>query len=319
MSEPIPGIHHITAIATDPQRNVDFYVRLLGLRLVKRTVNFDDPDTYHLYFGDESGRPGTLLTFFPWPGALRGRAGSGEVSATTFEIPAGSLYFWGERLAAHGVTVEGPAPRMGERVLAFEDPDGTRLELVESGAAPAGPRWRAGAVEPRHAIRGFHSATLAVKASGPSAKLLVETLGFRPDASEGARRRYRAAGAGRGAIVDLLEMPEAPRCRLGAGSVHHIAWRTRDEASQVEWRERLVGAGFHPTSVRDRQYFRSIYFREPAGVLFEIATDPPGFTVDEPVEGLGATLRLPPWLESMRGPIERRLPGIQVPEPREVP
>ena len=316
MSERIPGIHHITAIAGDPQRNHDFYTGLLGLRLVKRTVNFDDPGTYHLYFGDGAGHPGTILTFFPWPGVPRGRRGTGEVSATAFLVPAGALDFWAKRLGAAGLASARIRERFGEPVLTFEDPDGMSLELIESEAlAPAAhlPRLAAEAAIPApNAIAGFHSATLDLRSRERTEALLGTTMGFEPAGEQEGRRRFRAAGQGPGAAVDTLESPGSRRGELGAGSVHHIAWRTRDDSTQAEWLERLPRLGLDVTPVQDRQYFRSIYFREPGGVLFEIATDPPGFATDESLEHLGEALKLPPWLEPTRARIESVLPPLKL-------
>jgi glyoxalase family protein len=309
MSERIPGIHHITAIAGDAQRNLDFYTGLLGLQLVKRTVNFDDPGTYHLYFGDDVGRPGTILTFFPWPGATRGRLGTGEVSATSFAIPSGSLGFWSDRLRDAGVATRRDT-RFGDTVLGFEDGDGTRLELIESPTIRRGATTSTG-VAAEHAIGGFHSATLQLRSRQRTEQLLTASLGLTPAGEEQGRRRFRAAGTGAGAIVDTLESRDTGRGELGAGSVHHIAWRTRDESTQADWLERLPRLGLRVTPVQDRQYFHSIYFREPGGVLFEIATDPPGFAIDEPSDRLGESLRLPPWLEPLRARIERALPALE--------
>ena len=313
MSERIPGIHHVTAIAGDAQRNHDFYTRVLGLRLVKRTVNFDDPGTYHFYFGDSLGRPGTILTFFPWAGIAPGRPGTGEVSATSFAVPAGSLDAWARRLGERGVKTRA-GERFGEPLLAFEDPDRLPLELIEAawaGASDAavGPH-PAATLPPSTAIAGFHSATLHLRARERSEALLTTTLGFEPVGEEQGRRRFRGAADGAGVLVDTTETPGDHRGELGAGSVHHIAWRTRDDAEQAEWRARLGEAGLSVTPVQDRRYFRSIYFREPGGVLFEIATDPPGFATDEPVERLGEALQLPPWLASKREAIERALPPL---------
>ncbi len=304
MSERIPGMHHVTAIAGEPQRNLDFYTGVLGLRLVKRTVNYDDPSTYHFYFGDDAGRPGTILTFFPWPGMRRGRPGTGEVGATAFAIAPGSSGAWAERLRTHGVTASA-SERFGEPVLAFDDPDGTRLELIESPDLASGDAGE---------LRGFHSATLVVSSRARTEELLTEGMGFTVVGDEGARRRFRTASAAPGNIVDVVEAPGA-HAELGAGSVHHIAWRTHDDETQAGWRTRLGQRHLHVTPVQDRQYFHSIYFREPGGVLFEIATDPPGFALDESPDHLGGELKLPSWLEPMRQRIERELPEIQVPEP----
>jgi glyoxalase family protein len=310
MIERIPGIHHITAIAGDAQRNFDFYTGLLGLRLVKRTVNFDDPGTYHFYFGDERGRPGTILTFFPWAGIPAGRRGTGEVSATSFAVPPGTLDAWARHLDGARVAVL-RAERFGEPLLAFEDPAGLPLELAEAAwAGGAGVGARAGEPGGPGAIAGFHSATLHLRSREHTESLLTTTFGFETAGADGGRRRFRGAAEGAGGFVDTLETPGAGRGALGAGSVHHIAWRTRDDAGQAEWLARLPRLGLQVTPVQDRQYFRSIYFREPGGVLFEIATDPPGFLTDEPLEHLGEALKLPPWLEANRASIERALPAL---------
>jgi glyoxalase family protein len=312
----ISGIHHVTAIASDPQRNMDFYAGTLGLRLVKLTVNFDDPGTYHLYYGDGVGRPGTIMTFFPWPGAPRGTVGLGQVGVTAFAVPTESLGFWRQRLEAHGVKTRGPAGRFGEQVLEFDDPDGLPLELV-AGGSDARPGWDAGPVKVEHAIRGFHSVALAERpprdASERTLALLGASMDFRLVAESGDRLRYAMGDGSPGALVDVL-LTAVPQGRGAAGTVHHVAWRTPDDAHQAAWRERIAAAGLDITPVRDRQYFRSVYFREPGGVLFEIATDPPGFATDESPEHLGERLRLPPWLEPKRATIERSLPPLRLPQ-----
>jgi catechol 2,3-dioxygenase-like lactoylglutathione lyase family enzyme len=301
MSEAIQGIHHITAIAGDPQRNVDFYAGVLGLRLVKKTVNFDDPGTYHLYFGDEQGTPGSSLTFFPWARAQRGRLGTGEVGVVSFRVPTGSLEYWRGRLSEALIPAEGPQTRFeSERFLSAADPDGMRIELVEAEGLGG------------NAILGFHSATLYEEGFERSAKLLTETFGMRQVAQEGNRYRYRAS-ASQGGIIDLICMPTTRRGALGTGSVHHIAFRADDDADQLAWRKRVVDLGYNVTPVLDRNYFQSIYFREPGGVLFEIATDPPGFAVDEDPRELGTALKLPKWLEPSRAGIEAVLPKLVVP------
>ena len=302
MPKSIPGIHHVTAIAGDPQRNLEFYTGLLGLRLVKLTVNFDDPDTYHLYYGDGAGRPGTILTFFPWPGAPKGRTGTGQLTVVAFSAPEGALGYWMERVRAHGIDFEGPSTRFGEQVLAFRDPDGLRLELVSHAGGEG------------HAIRGFHGVTLSEQGHERTAALLTGTLGFRFAGQAGNRFRYQTAFGGPGSFVDILDLPEEPPGRVAAGTVHHVAWRAAGAAEQQAWREEIARQGLNVTPVVDRKYFRSIYFREPGGVLFEIATDPPGFTVDEPLEELGTHLLLPPWLEPRRAEIERRLPPLSLPQ-----
>lgn len=311
------GIHHVTAIARDPQANADFYAGVLGLRLVKRTVNFDDPNTYHLYYGDELGRPGTLLTFFPAPGAPRGRRGTGQAVAVALSVPAGSLPYWQERLARYGAHPNGPEVRFGQPVLAFTDPDGLALELVAHGDPPVSQPWAGGPVPPEHGIGGVHSVTLA-SADPPATARLLTAMGFREVAREGERVRYAVAGGGPGALVDVLHPPGLPRGVVAAGTVHHVAWCTPSAEDQQAWRRRLDLLGITVTPVQDRKYFQSIYFREPGGVLFEIATDPPGFAVDEAPATLGTRLQLPAWLEPHRARIEAALPPLAPPRPREV-
>lgn len=310
-TRPIAGLHHVTAIATDPRTNLGFYTRVLGLRLVKRTVNFDDPGTYHLYFGDATGTPGTILTFFPHPLARRGRRGVGQVTTTSFAVPGGSLGWWMERFDRHGVPHEDPGQRLEEEVLTFLDPDGLRLELVASAQTGPGEPWADSPVPAEAAVRGFSAVTLSERSYEATARLLTETLGFRPVAEEGHRFRFETGAGGPGAQIDLLCTPDAPHGHGAAGTVHHLALRAADAEDQKAWREVLVGRGLNPTPVLDRRYFESIYFREPGGVLFEIATDPPGFTFDETVEELGTGLRLPPWLEPRRRPIEDALPELE--------
>ena len=309
----ISGIHHVTAIASDPQRNLDFYTNVLGLRLVKLTVNFDDPGTYHFYFGDEAGRPGTILTFFLWPDARRGRHGNGQVGVTAFSIPVGSIGYWQERLIAHGVTASEPKTRFDDEVLSFVDPDGMRLELVAHLRGEAHSPWNAGSVSATHAIRGFHGAALWVREAEPTIELLVDAFGFKLVREAGERYRFKAESDQMGAFVDVVIQPNEPYGRMGAGAVHHVAWRIANDDEQLIWRQKLLTLGYNVTPVMDRQYFHSIYFREPGRALFEIATDPPGFTWDEPVEGLGSGLKLPPWLEPRRAEIERILPAIRLP------
>jgi glyoxalase family protein len=312
MADSLLGIHHVTAIADDPQRNVDFYMDVLGLRLVKRTVNYDDPGTYHLYYGDEVGHPGTILTFFPWPGAPRGRRGSGQATVTSFSVPWGSLGYWADRFKALGVRSETPQPRFDEEALVFFDPDGLMLELVAHPRTEKGSPWTGGPVPPESAVRGLHGITLTEHASEPTASLLVGTLGFRPVGTAGPRSRLESGPGGPGTWVDVLNDPAASPGHVAVGTVHHVAWRTPTDEAQQVWRQRIIDQGVSVTPMRDRQYFHSIYFREPGGVLFEIATDPPGFTIDEAPDKLGMSLRLPPWLESMRGVLEERLPPIKI-------
>jgi glyoxalase family protein len=310
MPQPIVGLHHVTAIASDPQRNLDFYTEVVGLRFVKRTVNFDDPGSYHLYFGDDAGSPGTILTFFPWPRATRGHAGAGEVAHTAFSVPLDSIAYWEDRLKKHGVPVEQTGKRLDEQVLTFPDPDGMQLEIVgHAGAAPANaPRYAD--VPAGHAIRGFYGVTLLEHEAEGTGNFL-NILGFHKVAEDANRQRYSAEGAALGNHIDLLIDPKASHGRTGAGSVHHIAFRAPDDDAQLAWREE-IGKYVDVTPVMDRTYFHSIYFREPGGVLFELATDPPGFAFDEPIETLGEELRLPAWLESRRAAIEKRLAPLQL-------
>jgi glyoxalase family protein len=317
MTKPsIPGIHHITAMAGDPQRNLDFYTTVLGLRLVKLTVNFDDPGTYHFYFGNETGAPGSILTFFPWPDARRGIVGSGQVTAITFAVPTGSLAYWRSRLSAQGVRVGDPRERFSETVLAITDPDGLPLELVASTQADPASAWHDAPVDREHAICGFHSATLSEEGYEQTARLLTDTMGFSPAGNEGNRFRFQTGGAGAGAIVDVLCTPAGRVGRLGTGTVHHIAWRTPDDAQQLQWRSELAHVGYNVTPVVDRNYFHSIYYREPGGVLFEIATDPPGFGIDEAPEHLGERLMLPRQYEPQRSELEHALPSLTLPTAR---
>jgi glyoxalase family protein len=308
MDRQIGGIHHVTAIARDPQANVDFYTGVLGLRLVKKTVNFDDPGTYHFYYGDEQGNPGTILTFFPWPMARLGSHGAGQATVTSFSVPEGSLGWWTERLDRLGIVYEAPRPRFEEEVLTLRDPDGLLLELVARAGDERQP-WEAGPVPAEHAVRGFAGVTLTEWNPQITSEVLTGLLGFRPAGELGDRFRFDAGG---GTRVDVVGSPSAPRGNVAAGTVHHVAWRTPDDANQKAWHEELTRRGFHASPILDRQYFHSIYFREPGGVLFEIATDPPGFTKDEPVATLGTDLKLPPWLEPERKKIEGILPSIEL-------
>lgn len=304
----VTGIHHVTAIASDPQRNLDFYTRVLGLRLVKLTVNFDDPGTYHLYFGNGEGTPGSILTFFPWPGAYQGTVGSGQVAASAFAAQTESADYWTARLGEHGISAERAGQRFGEPVIRFPDPDGLPLEIVATSRDHPEVAWQGGPVPGAHALRGFHSATLN-EADHPATAATLAVMGFSLAGHEGNRFRYQV-GEGAAGILDVLHEPTARHGRLGAGTVHHIAFRTPDDGEQRAWREDLSGRGYDVTPIADRMYFRSIYFREPGGVLFEVATDPPGFATDEVREHLGERLMLPEWLEPERALLERRLPRL---------
>ena len=305
------GIHHVTAISGGPQQNVDFYAGVLGLRLVKKTVNFDDPETYHLYYADGGGNPGTIMTFFPWAHAPGGRIGAGQLVVTSFSIPAASLGYWTERLIEQGVRFEKPRDRFGDTVLTFEDPDRLRVELV--AGRDGRPGWAEGTVPAEHSIRGFHHVALAVETTESTVRLMTDQLGFgQVDETEG-RVRLSAQPGGPGNVVDVISASGFPRGSMGVGTVHHVAFRVPDEETQVALREEISALGYNVTPVLDRNYFRSIYFREPGGVLFEIATDPPGFAVDEDEAELGTHLKLPPWLETRRDHLEEVLPSLRVP------
>ena len=314
MEKKITGLHHVTAIASDPQRNLDFYIGLLGLRLVKRTVNFDDPGTYHFYFGDARGTPGTILTFFSWPGARRGHRGVGQIEATAFTISPDSVGYWLDRFKEQHVTAEKTSARFGEEVIRFTDPDGLLLELVTSDSIAQVESWADSTVPAEHSLRGFHSVSATLEGYERTAQLLTESFGYRLVKESGNRFRFVAPSeSGPGRIVDLLCMPDSRAGHVAAGSVHHIAFRAKDDNEQLQWREHLVELGYDVTPVIDRTYFHSIYFREPGGILFEIATEPPGFTLDEPSDELGSKLRLPTWMEAARSQIEEVLPPIKTP------
>lgn len=310
----IQGLHHVTAIASDPQRNLDFYTQVLGLRLVKKTVNFDDPGTYHFYFGDDAGTPGTILTFFPWPGTRRGLAGAGEVTHTAFSVPTASIPYWEKRLTDEGVLVEHTGLRFNgaEDVLTFADPDGMKLEIVGHADAPAATKApRYADVPAEHSIRGFFGVTMLHRSEKATADTLA-WMGFAEIGRDGNRIRYAAPeGAALGNHIDVLVNPNAGYGRSGAGSVHHIAFRTPNDDSQLAWREEIL-KHLPVTTVQDRDYFHSIYFREPGGVLFEMATDEPGFAIDEPMETLGEALRVPKMHQGLLDQIERRLIPVEL-------
>ncbi|MFC2085759.1 ring-cleaving dioxygenase [Bacteroidota bacterium] len=306
-SKTIAGIHHITGICGPAQENLDFYTRFLGLRLVKKTVNFDDPGTYHLYYGDGGGSPGTILTFFPWEHSPAGRAGVGMVTHTAFSIPPAAIDYWVGRFADQGYDFVSPLERLGQVVIGINAPDGLALELVGDPEVESLAGWADGPTEPAHAIRAFHSATLSVRDFDFLQGLFSETFGYSLVVEGGDRIRLAAPGNEIGRHVDLVIDRERVLQRAGRGTIHHIAFRAADEASQMEWRDKLLSAGLRVTEVLDRNYFKSIYFREPGGILFEIATDAPGFAVDEPEDTLGSGLKLPPWLEPRRSEIEKRL------------
>lgn len=304
------GLHHITAMAADPRRNLDFYTRVLGLRFVKKSVNQDDPGTYHLYYGDNVGSPGSALTFFPWPNLRRGRPGQGQAYATAFSVPAGAQAFWTKRLKDFDVTTLPVETRFADQVLALSDPDGMRLELVFTAEADTRPPAPSADVPAAHGIRGFHSTTLALAQPAATVALLTATMGYRAVATAGNRIRYTVGPGGPGSYVDILTDGSVPRGLNGAGTVHHIAFRVADDAAHAAAHALLTARGVHVSPVIDRAYFKSIYYREPNGILFEIATDQPGFTIDEPVETLGTVLGLPPHLEPHRAEIEAALPPL---------
>jgi len=299
------GIHHITAISGDPQQNINFYAGILGLRLVKKTINFDAPDVYHFYFGDALGRPGTVFTTFPFAGARRGKKGVGELTYTAFSIGINSLTFWEERLKRFGIPVSDRLTRFGESILRFEDQDGMGIELV-SNTADQREGWTYGGIPLEHSIKGFYGATLALRSKELTERLLIDHMNYRFHSQEGNRYRYGLDGKP-GEWVDILVDPNGQRGVQSAGTVHHLAFRTPTTTSQLEMQQLLLKQGYRVTEVRDRNYFLSIYFREPGGVLFEIATDVPGFAIDEDEAYLGELLKLPDWAEKSRSQIEAAL------------
>lgn len=313
MPEPIPGVHHVTAIASDPGRNHEFYTGTLGLRLVKQSVNQDDVSVYHLFYADHDGSPGTSMTFFPYTDARPGQVGTGQVSTTQFVIPEDAVAYWTDRFDELGVDADDPEERFGDQIVRFRDPDGLPLELVARPDAPE-PNLPDRSVPEEHAIRGFFGVSLTLQSAGPTVALL-DRMGFEETASERDRTRYESHGE-LGAVVDILEDPQAPRGVPGAGTVHHVAFQVTEE-TQEDWRDVVREHGLRPTEVIDRKWFRSVYARTQGGVLFEWATKEPGYTVDEPLEELGETLVLPEWLEPRRDEIEAGLPPLEVAEDAE--
>lgn len=311
MNNNILGIHHITAIAGNAQRNHDFYTNTLGLRMVKKTVNFDDPGTYHFYYGNENGTPGTILTFFPWEGIVDGRTGTGMATEIGYSVPKDSLPFWADRFQRFNIRHGEPAERMGEVYLPFQDPDGLKIDLIASKYADDRKSWNTVEVGAGAATKGFHSVTLTLKSIQPTAAVLTEVFGYELKEQEGNRYRYMTAAIPTAAIVDLVEAPTEARGLNGGGTNHHVAFRVHDEETQMAFREKILSRGLNITPKINRDYFFSLYFREPGGVLFELATDNPGFTVDEPLDQLGTHLRLPTQYESMREKIEKSLPVIK--------
>jgi glyoxalase family protein len=312
----ISGLHHVTAICSDPQKNIDFYTKLLGLRLVKLTVNFDDPTTYHLYYGDEVGHPGTILTFFPWSDAPKGHRGTGQAITTSFLVPEKSIDYWKDRLKSNDIYFGGPKKRFeDELVITLYDPDGLELELVAHSSAKENDErfWKDGPISYENGIRGFYSVSLSEEGYELTSEILNE-LGYKMIENEGNRFRFQhtnlqSTGA---KVLDVLCLPYTHLGMIGIGTVHHIAFRTSSDENQKLIRESIIKKGLNPTPVIDRTYFHSIYFREPGGILFEIATDPPGFTIDQKIEDLGSRLVLPTWLESLRKNLEKVLPNLKL-------
>lgn len=310
MEERILGLHHITAIAGKAKPNLDFYTRVLGLRLLKKTVNFDDPGTYHLYYGDEKGSAGTIITFFPYEGSPRGRAGSGMATTIGYAVPEGSFDFWIRRFQAHGVSYGVPAERFGERYLPFQDPDGLQLELVIPKGGDARKPWETEEVKAAVATRGFHSVTLTLRNIKATAAVLTDIFGYQLQDQQENHYRYRTDAVEHAAVIDLLLQPDASQGNGSAGTIHHIAFRVKNEEVLMQFREKVARKGLSITDKIDRNYFYSLYFREPGGVLFEIATDNPGFGIDEPFDQLGSSLLLPPQYEPHRAKIEAVLPKL---------
>ena len=310
----ILGIHHVTAICGPAQENVDFYAGFLGLRLVKLTVNFDDPSAYHLYYGDGIGSPGSLLTFFPYPNGYPGRAGAGQATVTSLAIPTNSMSYWLDRFSHHSVDFDRPSKRNHQETLSFRGPDGLLLELIAVPRENESVTWERSNVPAKHAIMGIRSVLLRQRDPWVTTAVLEERLGFKQVDDRDGRLRFEVDGGGTGKIIEIMNDLDGPSARPGRGTVHHIAFRAPDGDAQVAVRDELTKAGFHVSPVTDRTYFTSIYFREPGGVLFEVATDPPGFTVDEPLESLGGVLQLPEKFALYRTKIERALPPLRLPK-----
>lgn len=312
MNNKILGIHHITAIAGDAQRNYNFYTKVLGLRLVKKTVNFDDPQTYHFYFGDKTGSPGTILTFFPWTRVKQGKNGAGMVTEIVYSVPAGSLGFWKERLDQRGISHGEVIERFGEKQLQFQDPDGLWLALTEPLHSDNRQGWISHEIDAGAAIKGFHTAVITLNSISETAAILTEVFDYKQAGQDRNIFRYKTDAVENAAFIDLLEEPQAPEGINAGGTNHHIAFRVKDEETLMSFREKIIARGLYITEKINRDYFFSLYFREPGGVLFEIATDNPGFAIDETVETLGSALRLPKRYEPIREQLERELPVIQI-------
>ena len=311
MEPKILGLHHITAIANNAQRNYEFYTSVLGLRLVKKTVNFDDPGTYHFYFGNESGTPGTILTFFPWEGIGAGRPGVGMATDIGYSVPKGSLSFWADRFRTFKVEADEVKEKFGEKYLSFRDPDGLRIDLVEPSVNDNRIPWTTHDVNAEVATKGFYNITLTLKDSQPTAAVLTDILGYELVKQEGNLYRFQTRAIENASVVDILELPNGPKGYNAAGTNHHVAFRVANDDILMNFREKVLSKGLSITPKIDRDYFFSLYFREPGGVLFELATDNPGFTRDEPLSELGSTLKLPRQYEGSRAEIEKVLPVLK--------
>ena len=309
MQNKILGLHHITAIAGEAQRNYHFYTKVLGLRMVKKTVNFDDPTTYHFYFGDEQGTPGTILTFFPWEGIQSGHTGTGMATETGYAVPPGSLSVWKERFHKAGVRYQETSTRFGAAILPFQDPDGLKFHLVES--ADERKPWTTSDTNASVAIRGFHNIELTLRNRALTASILTDIFGYTLQGQEGERYRYNTNAVSTASFVDIVEAPTGRNGLVAGGNIHHVAFRVKDEETLMAFREKVLARGLNITSKIDRNYFYSLYFREPGGVLFEIATDNPGFAVDEEVSELGTHLKLPSQYENRRTELEKVLPALR--------
>ena len=309
MENRILGLHHITAIANKAKRNLDFYTQVLGLRLVKKTVNFDDPGTYHFYFGNETGTPGTILTFFPWEGIGQGKNGTGLATHIGYSVPKGSLDFWKKRFQQSKITFE-EGEIFGEKLICFKDPDGLHLQFIESSSPDDRKIWTTDDITDENALKGFHNVTLTLKKADPTMRVLTDILGYDLQKQEGKRYRFATDSIETANLIDIIENDKIPAGRNAAGTNHHIAFRVENDDVLMDVREKVMSAGLSITPKIDRDYFYSLYFREPGGILFEIATDNPGFTVDEPLEELGQNLKLPKQYEAMRNQIAEALPKL---------
>jgi len=310
MEDRILGLHHITAIAGRAKKNLDFYTRVLGLRLVKKTVNFDDPSTYHFYYGDKVGTPGSILTFFPWEDIVTGRRGPKQVTEIGYSVPENSLDFWLKRFETNNVIYNKVSEKFGEQYLTFLDPDGLKLELITAKHPDNRLPWETDEISSEHATKGFHNVTITTHNLQPTADVLIHIFGYKLVESHVNRFRFITDAVENANIVDVVEVAGEKVGHVAGGSVHHVAFRVKDEQTLMNFREKIVDAGLHITEKLDRNYFYSLYFREPGGVLLEIATDNPGFAVDEPVEELGSTLKLPAQYESHREEIIKNLPAL---------